>query len=374
MTGSATTPVPVRDASAPGGGVPLDRVCVVMMSAVGDAVHVLPVLHALHRAHPAMRVTWVLQEGPATLVRGHPLVHEIVTFDRRAGLRGFLDVRRALATRPANLVLNLQVYFKAGIITSFVQSPVRLGFDRARARDLNWLFTTHRIPPHPMQHVQDQYLEFCQWLGAPTDPVEWNLGPWSAEERAWQREFMSGYDRPIVPIVVATSKAEKDWLPERWAEVCDALRHDFGLQPVLVGGRSPRELAAEAQILARCRGAPASALGSGLRRLVAILDAAALVLSPDTGPLHIAAALRRPVVSLIGYSNPKRVGPYRWCRDLVIDAYGDPGEDYPVSMENRAGRMALIKVRDVLEKVQHWRNTYGQTADGSRPTVASREP
>ncbi|MEA3246001.1 MAG: hypothetical protein U9Q74_07565, partial [Gemmatimonadota bacterium] len=82
----------VRDASAPGAAVPLDRVCIVMMSAVGDAVHVMPVIHSLRRAAPQARITWVLQPGPATLVRGHPLVDDIVEFDRRAGVQGFLDV------------------------------------------------------------------------------------------------------------------------------------------------------------------------------------------------------------------------------------------------------------------------------------------
>jgi heptosyltransferase I len=349
-----------RNTSAPGGHVPLDRVCIVMMSAVGDVVHVMPVLHSLKRSNPNMRVTWVLQEGPATLVRGHPLVHDIVIFDRKAGLKGFLDIRRELASRQFDLVINLQVYFKAGIITTFTQAPVKLGFDRARARDMNWLFTTHKIAPHAMQHVQDQYLEFNQWLGSPTDRVEWNLGPWNDEERGWQREFVSKFDRPIAPIVVATSKAEKDWAPERWAEVCDALHQDFGVQPVLVGGKSPRELAAEQVIMAHTKQKPVSALGSGLRKLVGILDSAALVLSPDTGPLHITVALQRPVISLIGYSNPKRVGPYRWCRDLMIDAYGEPGEDYPVSMENRMGRLPRISVRDVLEKVQIWKESYAR--------------
>jgi heptosyltransferase I len=306
-----------------------------------------------------MSLTWVLQEGPATLVRGHPLVHEILIFDRTAGLKGFLDIRRELSVRKFDLVINLQVYFKAGIITTFTKAPVKLGFDRARARDMNWLFTTHKIPPHPMQHVQDQYLEFCQWLGTATDHVEWNLGPWTDEERGWQRDFVAKINRPFAPIVVATSKAEKDWMPERWAEVCDALHSDFGLQPVLVGGKSQRELAAEQVIMERAKHKPTSALGSGLRRLAGILDASALVLTPDTGPLHMTVALKRPVISLIGYSNPKRVGPYHWCRDLMIDAYGNPGEDYPLSMENRSGRMPRISVRDVLDKVQAWKERYG---------------
>ncbi len=340
--------------------VPLDRVCVVMMSAVGDAVHVLPVLTALKRHHPAMHVTWVLQPGPASLVRGHRCVDEILLFDRTTGVRGFLDIRRALRARRFDLVINLQVYFKAGLITAFTRAPVKLGFDRARARDANWLFTTHRIPPHPMQHVQDQYLEFVDWLGVPHEPVVWDLGPWNDAERAWQRDFLAHFDRPIAPIVVATSKPQKDWLPERWAEVCDALWHDFGLQPVLVGARSPREVHAERVILERTRVKPYSALGQGgLRGLVGIIDGAALVLTPDTGPLHMTVALGKPVIALIGYSNPKRVGPYRRGLDLVVDAYGEPGEDYPISMENRLDRMPRITVRDVLERVERWRSGGG---------------
>ena len=184
-----------------------------------------------------------------------------------------------------------------------------------------------------------------------------NLGPWP-DERAWQAEFLSQFERPIAPIVVGTSKVEKDWMPERWAEVCNALYGDFGLQPVLVGGRSARELAAERVILQRATVPVHSALGSGLRNLVGILDGAALVLSPDTGPLHMTVALDRPVISLLGYTNPRRVGPYRRYHDLMIDAYGDPGEDYPLSMENRPGRMPRIAVRDVLDKVELWRSRY----------------
>jgi heptosyltransferase I len=336
----------------------LDRVCIVMMSAVGDAVHVLPVINAIKRHQPSSNITWVLQPGPASLVRGHPAIDDIVIFDRAKGLRAFADIRRELATRRFDVVVNLQVYFKAGLVTSFTRAAVKLGFDRARARDFNWLFTTHKIAPHAVgQHVQDQYFEFLTALGVPHEPVVWGLGPWS-HELAWQREFFGRMTRPVAALVVATSKPQKDWLPERWAEVCDALYADYGLQPVLVGGRSPRELHAEQAIMERARHRPVSALGSGLRNLVGILDGSALVLAPDTGPLHMAVALDRPVVSLIGYTNPKRTGPYRRFHDLIVDAYGDPGEEYPLSMETRLDRMPRIQVNDVLAKVELWKRRY----------------
>lgn len=336
----------------------LDRICIVMMSAVGDAVHVLPVVNALKRHAPACRITWILQPGPASLVRGHRSVDEILVFDRSRGLGAFADIRRELAARQFDLVINLQVYFKAGIVTSFTRAPVRLGFDRARARDLNWLFTTHRIPARGAgQHVQDQYFEFLEALGVPHHPVSWDLGPWP-HELAWRDGFFSSFGRPAAAIVVATSKPEKDWLPERWAEVVDILQDEHGLQPVLVGGRSAREVAAEQVILARSRRRPVSALGSGLRNLVGILSGSVLVLTPDTGPLHMAVALDRPVISLMGYTNPKRSGPYRRYHDLLIDAYGDPGEEYPVSMETRPGRVQRITVDQVREKLEVWSRRY----------------
>ncbi len=341
--------------------VRLQRIGIVMMSAVGDAVHVMPLVHALKAHAPGCHITWVLQPGPASLVRGHPLVDDIILFDRGRGWRAFRDVRRELASRRFDVVLALQVYFKAGLVTAFTSSTVKLGFDRARARDLNSLFTTHAIAPHVGQHVQDQYFEFLDALGVPHDAAHgapsWTLGPWNADERAWQREFLSQFTRPIAPIVVATSKAEKDWMPERWARVCHLLWDEFGLQPVLVGGRSPREVAAESVIL---REAPMahSALGSGLRKLAAILDGAAVALSPDTGPLHLAVALRTPVIGLMGYTNPKRVGPYDFSRDLLVDAYGDAGEDYPLDMVYRHDRMTRITVDDVHGMLRRWAERY----------------
>lgn len=335
----------------------MDRICIVMMSAVGDAVHVLPVINAIKRDRPAVRITWVLQPGPASLVRGHPAVDEIITFERARGWRAFANVRRELRKRRFDLLVDLQVYLKAGLVTALSGAPVRLGFDRTRARDFNWLFTNRRIPVNPVQHVQDQYFEFLEELGIPPEPIEWHLGPWD-DEREWQRDWVARVGGPYAAIVVGTSKSDKDWIPERWAAVCDLLESRYGLRTVLVGGESTREIAAAARISSRAHKSPIRELGSGLRRLVSILDAAAVVLAPDTGPLHMSVALDRPVVSLIGYSDPRRTGPYRKFQDLVIDAYHEPGETGPVSMETRSGRMQRIEVADVANRLEIWAERY----------------
>jgi heptosyltransferase I len=208
-----------------------------------------------------------------------------------------------------------------------------------------------------VQHVQDQYFEFLTELGIPAEPVEWNLGPWDSElemQHQWGEQIGEQY----AVVVVATSKPDKDWIPERWAEVCDVLKNEYNLRPVLAGGNSTREKHAAEVILKRASSAPFNALGSGLRELVSILDASSLVLSPDTGPLHMSVALDRPVISLIGYSDPRRTGPYRKFHDLIIDAYHDPGELKLVSMETRSGRMERITVDDVTRKLGIWNESY----------------
>ena len=332
-----------------------------MMSAVGDTVHVLPVINALRRHDPSVHITWILQPLPASLVRGHRAIDEIILFDPARGWRAFADARRAMRGRRFDLVIDLQVAMKAGLVTALTGASRRLGFDRHRARDLNWLFTNDRIPARPPQHVGEQYFEFLHHLGVDPEPVEWHLGPWD-EERGWQRQFFAGIDGPVAAINVATSNPDRDWMPDRWAAVVDALHERHGLRAVVVGGRSEREVAALTTIRQLSRHPPVDALGSGFRRLVSILDGAQLVLALDSAPLHIAVALGRPVISLMANADPRRTGPFRSYHDLIVDAYHDPGEVGPVSMQRRWGRMHRIGVADVLARVERWNDHYGARA------------
>jgi heptosyltransferase I len=333
---------------------PPREIAIVMLSALGDAVHVLPVVNALRRRWPDSRITWVIQPVPHLLVADHENVDEFILFRRRRGSqawRSFADIGRALKPHRFDLLLNLQVYLKAGLITSIARSRVKLGFDRRRARDMNWLFTTHRIPPRPVGHVQDQYFEFIEHIGVEPEPVEWRLR-FTEEERAAQRAFFGGFDRPVCGVVVGTSKLEKNWAPERHARLIEALEVDYGMQPVLLGGPSAAERAAAERILRETRAQPVDALADDVRRLMWLLDGSALVISPDTGPLHVARALDRPVVGLYGYTNPKRYGPYR-RPEQVVDGYARfAGEDYGPSMKYRVDGMQRVSVEMVLAGVE----------------------
>jgi heptosyltransferase I len=325
-----------------------------MLSAIGDAVHVLPVANALKRAWPDTKVTWVIQPVPHLLVDGHSSIDEFILFRRRRGLQGwmgFADFARDVRERRFDLLLGLQVYMKAGILTALAPSRIKLGFDRSRARDMQWLFTNRRIPERTPQHVQDQYFEFLRHLGISPEPVSWGIRL-SDAERERQADFFDGLDGPACAVVVGTSKREKNWMPERYAQVLEEVRARHGLTPVLVGGPSGIERQLADEILRRTSAGVVDALGNDLRKLLWIVEGSSLTISPDTGPLHISRAVGTPVVGLFGYTNPKRTGPYRAYQDLVVDGYArHPGEDYPLEHAYRDG-MHRVTVEGVLEKVE----------------------
>lgn len=329
--------------------IALDRVAVVMMSTVGNAVHTLPVVNSIKAHRPDSRITWIMQPGSAALVQGHRAVDEIVVVDRKRGMAAFAELRKALADKRFDVALNLQAYFKAGVATRLTGAPVRIGYDRARARDLTWLFSTHRLPPRPRGHVQDEFLEFLEFLGVPVR-LEWGLEPTEAE-RARYAPLLPDAPGPTVALVVGTTKAEKEWPAERYAALASRIGAELGGRAVLVGGRSEREEAAAAAIRRAASHPPVDLREWDLRRLAYLLTRADVLVSPDTGPLHMGVALRTPTVALMGHTNPKRYGPYRRYQELLIDAFGDPGEDYPVDAPNRPGRMGRITVEQVMEKV-----------------------
>jgi len=329
-------------------------VCIVMLSAIGDAVHVLPVANALKRAWPGVRITWIIQSTPSALVAGHPAIDEFIVCERRRrGLRAwtnFADLAQQLRGHHFDLAIALQVYLKAGIIVGMLPAERKLGFDRARARDGNWIFTNERIPPHSPQHVQQQYFEFLHHLDVDPDPVEWGILI-TDEEREAQDEFFRGLDKPACAVVVGTTKSKKNWTAEGYARALEEIESTHGLQPLLVGGSSQAERHMAAEILSLTRAHPIDVLADDLRRLIYLIDGSALTVSPDTGPLHISRALDTPVVGIYGYTNPKRTGPYRRYYDLVVDGYAEfPGEEYPISTSHRDG-MKRVTVDMVLEKV-----------------------
>lgn len=332
---------------------PADRVCIVLLTGLGDVVHGLPIVNALKDQNPDRHITWVVEPMPAGMLSPHPSVDEVVVYEMRKGVAGIRGLRRDLAGHRFDLTINLNYYFKSVWPTLLSGAPHRLGFDWGRSRDGVWFAANHHIDAKPRGHTQDIFLEFLAHLGIPPSEPEWRI-PIKPEERRAQGEFFSELaDRPVVAIVPASANPKKDWLPDRYAAVVDALEHDFDVRTLLVGGPGQRETRLAREISALASRSPVWGLGDGIRRLIWMLDGSRLVIAPDTGPVHIARALGRPVVGLYGHTNPWRVGPYRAFSDLWVDRYTEPGEPPdPTHTEPKHGRMEQITVNDVLDRVE----------------------
>ncbi|MBW3554123.1 MAG: glycosyltransferase family 9 protein [Gemmatimonadetes bacterium] len=348
-------------------------VCVVLLSGLGDVVHGLPVVNALKRDDPTRRITWVVEPLSAPLLRHHPSVDEVVVFDRRKGIRGVWELARAMAGRRWDLTLNFNIYFKSVFPTLLSRAPVRVGLDRRRSADGVWLLANVRTPPRPRGHTQDMFLEMLEVIGVETRPVDWRLSP-TPEEAAEQGAFFARFDRPVAAIVPASANPRKDWIPERYAAVIDALDRDFGMDSVIVGGPSEREARLSQRIVAAASSKPTLALGDGIRRLVWLLGGSRLVIAPDTGPVHIARAMEVPVIGLYGHTNPWRVGPWRHCQDLWVDVYTERGAaPDPSDATPKLQRMEGITEADVLERVARAVERY-RVADPAGPADGAEEP
>jgi heptosyltransferase I len=337
------------------------NICIVLLTGLGDVVHGLPLVNALRDHEPGCRITWVVEPMPAPVLRPHPSVDEVIVYRKKDGVRGVANLARALAGKRFDLTINLNVYTKSVWPTLLSRAPVRMGFDRARSFEGVWLAANRHLPPSPRAHTQEMFLQFLDVLGVPRpDPLEWRI-PFTREEMRAQAEFFGAFGgRPAAALVPASANRKKDWLPERYAAVADALERDFGFRTVLVGGPGERETAIAREISERAAAPPVWAMGDGIRRLMWTLAGSALVIAPDTGPVHIARAFGVPVVGLYGHTNPWRVGPFRAFEDLWVDRYTDPGAPADASAwDPRHGRMEQITVADVLDRVQRAVDRYG---------------
>lgn len=351
-------------------GVPSERICLVLLTGLGDVVHGLPIVNALKDQDPGRHITWVVEPMPSGILRPHPAVDEVVVYEKSRGARGILELGKRLAGRRFDLTLNLNYYFKSVWPTLLSRAPRRLGFDWHRSRDGVWFAANDHLPARPRRHTQDVFLEFLDHLGVPHAEPEWRI-PITAGERSAQREFFAGLaEGPVVAIVPASANPKKDWLAERYAAVIDVLEREMGFSTILVGGPGERENRLAREISRLTSGNPAWGLGDGIRRLVWMLEGSDLVIAPDTGPVHIARALGVPVVGLYGHTNPWRVGPYREYQELWVDRYTEPGEEPdPSRFDPKHGRMEEIKVNDVLDRVERARRDY--LGDGTRSEDSS---
>lgn len=331
--------------------------CLLRTSAIGDVTHVVPLVRTLQRAWPQTALTWVVGKLERKLVGDIEGV-QFVTFDKAAGWAGMRAVRDALRGQRFDALLQMQVALRSNLLSLGISADRRIGYDRARAKDLHSLVVNERIPARSGEHVLDAIGSFCEPLGLKQTQVRWDL-PIPDEAHVWAEQQLPG-DSPTLLVSPTSSHALRNWYPERYAAVIDhALAR--GWRVALVGGPSPGGRAMADAVLAACKRAPLDLTGKDtLKRLLAMLARAQLLLTPDSGPMHMANAVGTKVLGLHAASNPNRSGPYSdrtWCVDKYDQAarryLGKPADELAWGTKiERPGVMGLIELDDVVERFE----------------------
>lgn len=296
------------------------RILLIKPSSLGDIVHALPVLHALRVRYPQARIDWLVAKPLAPLIAGHPEITELILFDRRRfGAIGrnakataeFFHFLRDLRRRRYELVVDLQGLFRSGFLCRVTGAGVRLGF--RGAREGASMFYTHRIPiDDPDRHAVDRNLRVAAALGIDDVAVEFRL-PESPAIRADVEAQLAGSGltpgQTLIAVFPAARWETKVWASARFAAVIDELHEQSGARCALLGSQD--EAARCREIADACRRAPINLAGrTDPAGLVALIRRADLVLCHDSAAAHLAVALERPLVCLVGPTNPRRTGPY----------------------------------------------------------------
>lgn len=283
---------------------------------------------------------------------------EFITVDKRAGLAARRDLKATLRGRRFDVMLHMQLSLRASLVSSVVRAPIRLGFDRARARELQWLFTNARIAPRTREHVLDSFFGFLEALGIDDRTLRWDV-PLTPAVLEYAQTLIPDA-RPTMVISPCSSHSRRNWRPEAYAAVADHAVRRHGLHVILAGGRTAMERDVGAAIERSAQVPVVNQIGRDtLPQMLALLSRAMVLLSPDSGPAHMATMVGTPVIGLYAATNPERSGPYlsrKWCVNAYPQAAlrfrGRPPEELPWWEKIEApGVMDLIDPAQVTAKL-----------------------
>ena len=297
------------------------RVLIILLGSIGDVVRALPLLGRLRAAWPAAYLAWAVEPKSAPLLIGHPWLDQIITYDRRRAPWSFLPFLAQVRGGRFELVLDLQRHLKSGVISLSSGAPDRIGFARENVKEFNHKFSTRTIAAQPaMRSKLLQYQAFGDAVGAPPAPITFGLAP-SAARSSRARELLESAARPRVAVNLNSSWPSRMLFPETIAAAIRALgapsEHGPAFTPVLIGSPDDRDLAN--QVMHAIPDLPIVNLAgvTGLDELPAIFTECDAVFGPDCGPMHIAAAVGCPTVSLWGATAPARSAPWGFA-DFAI--------------------------------------------------------
>lgn len=348
------------------------RVGILRLSALGDVCHTVPLLRALQEQLPDAEISWIVDRRAAPLLRGIDGVKPIV-FDKHGGLGAIMAVRRELVSQPFDALLVTQRSFRANSLSRLAKARLRVGYDRKRSREFHGLVINARIRPgNASQHVIDCLLSFLAPIGlqVPAEP-RWDFKLQDADLEFAQRHIPHA-SRNII-LSPASSIPQRNWRSEHYAVVADHAIRRHNARVLICGGPTQAERLLGDAILSAMRETPVDLIGRDtLSGFLALCQRATLVISPDSGPVHMADAMGAPVLGLYAATDCNRSGPYS-SRDLCINEFPTAARRFhnceATSLRwgkhiHVDGVMDLVRPEAVIEKLDRFFATQNPPAPG----------
>jgi len=307
---------------------PPEHICILRLSAIGDVTHVLPIVRSIQHQWPQTKISWIIGKLEYQLVGDIDGI-EFFIFDKSAGWPAYKQLWQQLKDRRFDVLLHMQISLRASLASLCIRAPIRLGFDKARSKNLQSLFCNHFISAKKQRlHVLDVFFEFADALGIKEKRLEWNI-PIPAQDSDSIHQQLDA-QQAFIAINPCTSNRTQNWRNwdiESYAAIIDFVYEHYQLNTVLTGGPDALEKDYARQISQACQHKPIDKVGqTSLKQLCAIFQQSTLVIAPDTGPMHMANALGKPVIGLFATSNPLRTGPYSNLHNVV--------NMYPQALQN----------------------------------------
>lgn len=336
-----------------------NSICILRLSAIGDVTHMIPVIRTLQKHWPNTKLTWVIGKNEANLVSEIPNINFII-FDKSNAFKSYRSIKNTMKNQHFDVLICAQVSLRANFISTLIPAKLKLGYDKARAKDLHSLFIDKCIPPTQNQHVLDSFFSFIEQLGLKQRELVWDYAiPKEAEEFANQYIDRNRFNLLISP---CSSHTLRNWSSTRYAAVADYAAQKLNANVILCGGPSEIEKKTGAEIESTMQTEVTNLIGKDtIKKFLALLKQANAIITPDSGPAHIATGFDTPVLGLYAASNSKRSGPYL-SQDWCIDKYDEAARKFKNKPAAELkwgtkleydGAMDLIKVKDVTEKLTH---------------------
>ena len=336
------------------------NIAIVRLSALGDVILMVPAIHALRRAFPNATITWITSPLAFSLLKDLEGVNFIVC-DKPRSFADYRSFYRTFGKRSFDVVLAMQANLRINLLYPALHAALKIGFDRTRAREGQWLFCNRHIP-FADKHLVDSFLAFAAELGADISNIEWKL-PITEVEHTWAKEQLAHLPRPLIAIHPFASKQERNWIFERYAEVMQDVINKWHTGIVLTGGNTKIEQAFCERLAATAPDHTLNLCGlTSPKQLAAVLAEVNVLLAPDTGAVHLARAMNTPVVGLYAVASPTLSGPYA-AQQYVVNRYPDAvrkilGKDPDqVPWNTRVHHpdaMTLIQTSDVLQQLSNF--------------------